>query len=399
VYWTLLHRSIFYELTKVFLLAFVGLTGLLLIAGVIAEATRNGLGPAQILAAIPLLIPSTMPYTIPTTTLFATCVVYGRLANDNEILALKAAGVHIVHVVWPAMLLGTLVSALTFFLYLDTIPLTHSILRTQIVSDVDELLYGMLRKDGCIRHPRMNYEVYVKRVQGKKLIDAQFRKKNASGDGIEAIALAKEAELQVDMAHKRINIRMRHCNIIGDNGMDGFFEDKVWPVEIPDEFGAIPAKTRASDMTWAELFENRRKMEAEIADIESDIARHQAQINLGNAPPHFNQHVQQQINEKRFRELVILGIDAERHMRPAFALGCLCFVLVGCPIGVWFHKSDYLSAFITCFLPIVIIYYPLMLCSINMARSGRFFPSFIIWGADAAMMLAALLMFRRLARN
>src|SRR2546423_3694811 len=102
---------------------------MLLMAGIVAEATQHGLSPTQILAAIPLLIPSTMPYTIPTTTLFATCVVYGRLANDNEILALKSAGVHIVHVVWPAMLLGTLVSGLTFFLYLDTIPVTHSILR------------------------------------------------------------------------------------------------------------------------------------------------------------------------------------------------------------------------------------------------------------------------------
>lgn len=397
--WTLLHRSIFYELTKVFLLALVGLTGLLLIAGVIAEATRNGLGPGQILAAIPLLLPSTMPYTLPTTTLFATCIVYGRLANDNEILALKSAGVHIAHVVWPAMLLGTLVSGVTFVLYLDTIPVTHSILRTQIVSDVEELLYGMLRKDGCIRHPRINYEIYVKRVNGRKLIDAQFRKKDAKGDGFEAIALAKEAELQFDVVHRRINIRMRHCHVIADNGMDGFFEDKVWPVELPDEFGSIPAKTRPSDMTWSELTETRAKMEQERADIDADIARHQTQINLGNAPPHFSQHVQQQINERKFRDLQVAGIDAERHLRPAFAFGCLCFALVGCPIGIWFHKSDYLSAFITCFLPIVVIYYPLMLCTINMAKAGRFFPAYGIWAADAAMMFAALVMFRRLARN
>ena len=67
---------------------------------------------------------------------------------------------------------------------------------------------------------------------------------------------------------------------------------------------------------------------------------------------------------------MLASIDAERHMRPALALGCLCFALVGCPVGIWFSKSDYLSAFITCFLPIVIVYYPLMLCGINMARSG-----------------------------
>src|SRR5262249_765085 len=113
-------------------MAFVALTGLLLLAGVIAEATRNGLGPAQILAAIPLLIPRTAPSTLPTTTLFATCMIYGRLAADNEILAMRAAGIHIRHAVWPALFLGVLTSIITFVLFLDLIPYTHYILRSQM---------------------------------------------------------------------------------------------------------------------------------------------------------------------------------------------------------------------------------------------------------------------------
>ena len=90
VFSSILNRMILGELLKVFVISLVGITGLLLMGGIVAEATQQGLGPAQILAVIPLLIPSTLPYTLPTTTLFATCVVYGRLAHDNEILAIKA---------------------------------------------------------------------------------------------------------------------------------------------------------------------------------------------------------------------------------------------------------------------------------------------------------------------
>ena len=82
---------IFRELVKVFLLCLVGITGILLMAGIVAEASQQGLNPAQVLAVIPLLVPSTLPYTIPATTLFAACIVYGRLAADNEILAIRAA--------------------------------------------------------------------------------------------------------------------------------------------------------------------------------------------------------------------------------------------------------------------------------------------------------------------
>ena len=86
-------------------------------------------------------------------------------------------------------------------------------------------------------------------------------------------------------------------------------------------------------------------------------------------------------------------------MRPALALGCLCFVLVGCPVGIWFSRSDYLSTFITCFLPIVVIYYPLLLCGINLGKTGKFDPIVAIWSANAVMAIIALWLFRRLLKN
>ena len=86
-------------------------------------------------------------------------------------------------------------------------------------------------------------------------------------------------------------------------------------------------------------------------------------------------------------------------MRPAIALGCLCFVMVGCPVGIWFSRSDYLSAFITCFLPIVMLYYPLLLCSINLSKNGRIEPFVALHAANALMAVLALGLFRRLLRN
>ena len=76
---SILNRLIFWELVKVFLLALGTLTGLFVMAGLIQQASQLGLSPAQVIAAIPLFVPSTLPYTIPATTLFASCVVYGRL--------------------------------------------------------------------------------------------------------------------------------------------------------------------------------------------------------------------------------------------------------------------------------------------------------------------------------
>src|SRR3984893_12354793 len=105
---SLLHRMILWELIKVFVMSLIGITGILLMAGIVAEASQQGLSPGQILAIIPLLIPSTLPYTIPATTLFATCIVYGRLSADNDILAMRASGINMTVAVWPGLMLGLL---------------------------------------------------------------------------------------------------------------------------------------------------------------------------------------------------------------------------------------------------------------------------------------------------
>ena len=399
MFWGIIHRMILVDLFKIFCISLIALTGLILMAGVIAEATRNGLGPMQIVMMIPLLLPSMLPYTVPTTTLFATCIVYGRLSADNEILALKAAGIHIMHIIFPALFLGFLSSAVTLFLFIDTIPYTHFLLKTTMVGDVEELLYAMLKKDGCIDLPKLDFEIHTKELNGRRLILAEFRKRGPGGKGIELIALAKEAELRVDAKNKKLLIDMRHCEIIDiKGGSTGYVESRIWEVELPDFSGPL-TKNKSCDMTWSELLETERRLEAEKQRIGEAIDLHQVAIAMGNGDAEKREHVRNLIYERKNLDGNIFAIQTEYHLRAAFAFGCICFALVGCPVGIWLSKSDYLSAFITCFLPIVTIYYPLMLCMINLARSGKVLPWMGVYAADGLMLLAGAILFRKLARN
>ena len=167
MFWSILHRMILWELTKVFVLSLVGITGILLMAGIIAEASQQGLSPMQVLEIIPFLIPSTLPYTIPATTLFATCVVYGRLAHDNEILAIRAAGINVLKVVWPAVMLGLVMSTCTMALYYRVIPYTHRLMRTMFLKDIEEGLYALLNRDKQINYANLDYAIFVRRVEGR----------------------------------------------------------------------------------------------------------------------------------------------------------------------------------------------------------------------------------------
>ena len=178
---SIIHRLILIELFKVFLMSLIALTGLFLLAGLIQEATQRGLSIGQIFAVIPLLIPNTLPYTIPATTLFATCVVYGRMAHDNEILVLKSAGVNILHLLKPAILLGLTTSSITFYLYYETIPITQRLMREKIANDAEEVLYSLIKREGCLRQPGMQYVMYVREVKGKRLLDVIFKRRAPDG--------------------------------------------------------------------------------------------------------------------------------------------------------------------------------------------------------------------------
>lgn len=179
---TTLNRMIFWELVRVFLLSLGTLTGLVLVVVAVQQASQLGLSLAQMISAMPLLVPSILPIAIPATTLFAACVVYGRLAHDNEVVALKAAGVHLFGVVKPALLLGVLTTLATAALYHTTIPRTQQLFYEQILSDPEEVLLNTLRRDRCLRHPSLPHVLYVRDVQGKRLIDVVVKERMKSKD-------------------------------------------------------------------------------------------------------------------------------------------------------------------------------------------------------------------------
>ncbi len=320
----ILHRMIFGELTKVFLMSLVGITGILLLAGIVAEASQQGLGPTQILAAIPLLIPSTLPYTIPATTLFAASVVYGRLAADNEILAIKAAGINVLQVVKPGLLLGILASGVTMGLYYTIIPYSHHLLRTMVLKDTEELLYSMLRRQRVIAHSQMPYAMWVRGVEGRKLINPTFKRRNQATNVIDVVAQAREADLRVDMGKEPpvLLVHMRWGVAVCEDGSKAYFEDKVWEVPLPK---MVTNQRRPRDMTWEELMEERRSMKEKLVDLEDEISSKTARVGKKGEPADLPMDIFNLKERRKHFEGLLRQLEVELLMRPALERGLSVF--------------------------------------------------------------------------
>ena len=71
------------------------------------------------------------------------------------------------------------------------------------------------------------------------------------------------------------------------------------------------------------------------------------------------------------------------------ACGSFFFVLLGAPVGILFAKGDFLSAFITCFVPIIVLYYPLTLLAVNLGKDGILNPTIALWGGNTLLAILA----------
>jgi lipopolysaccharide export LptBFGC system permease protein LptF len=70
------------------------------------------LGLGFVLSVLPMFVPVTLSLTLPFAFLVAAVLTYGRLADDNEVLAARMAGIHPWAIAAPGMLAG---AALSFF--------------------------------------------------------------------------------------------------------------------------------------------------------------------------------------------------------------------------------------------------------------------------------------------
>ena len=409
---TILQRVIASELFKTFFIALISLTGLFLLGGIVAEASQRGLAPAQIFKIIPLMIPSMLPYTIPTTTLFATCNVYGRMAKDNEIIALRAAGVNLWEILKPAILLGVFGTLATATLEYQVIPHSFRAVREQIIGDVNEFLITVLKRQGSFRHGKLPYVLFAREVHGDRLIDVIVKHRAAPNSSVyDTVVRAREAHIRIE-EHTDANthrtgsyvvIDMTQC-VVCNNDATGV-NPNVMNVQnhrfiepLPPELLGDKDSLRSCDLTWPELFERATVLEARNENTRAKIGLTEREVEATHNPA-LNDHLKHYRNVYRGQAREVRCFEAEKHLRPALALGCMCFVLTGVPIGIWANRADFLSSFIIGFLPIIITYYPILICGTNFAKDGRLPIPLAMWSANAIFAVIAVGMCWRLTRR
>ena len=178
---------------------------------------------------------------------------------------------------------------------------------------------------------------------------------------------AKQAELHFDLEAKVVRVTLEHAEMqhLDRNSDVALINDNILEIPIPanSHFG-VDKKIQEYTNTEiiAELLTNHRKRRVErrrqaIKGGFGFASGRIDRIDWGEVQQAFLQHGGwiSRCNE----------LETEKQLRVSMAFGSLLFVVLGAPVGILFAKRDFLSAFMTCFMPIILLYYPLMLFGVN----------------------------------
>ena len=83
--------------------------------------------------------------------------------------------------------------------------------------------------------------------------------------------------------------------------------------------------------------------------------------------------------------------------RWANGFSCLVFAMVGVPIAILRRYSDAWASFFVCYMPILVVYYPLMMYGVDRAKVGAL-PPFTVWLANAVLAIWGVWLLRRVYR-
>jgi len=388
-------RYVLSELLQVFLVALSALTLFMLVVGLVKEAQQQGLGFMQIAALVPYVIPEAMRFAVPGTMLFAVASVFGRMSATNEITALKAAGISPMAAIWPAVGLAVAVSFVSVWLNDVAVSWGRDGVRRVIVSSVEEIIYGRLKQHRSYSAPQIS--INVKNVDGRKLIRPTLSYQPQEGAAV--TVSAAEAELRADAAKGVLTITCRDGTLhVGD--VKAVFPDELTR-EIPldtvsrkESTSTSPSEIAMADFPRARAEQLARiGMYEEIAAAKTAMAILSGRIDMTVPGSVEGERQAVKVETARLHRIVM-----EPWRRWANGFSCLCFVLVGAPMAIRMRNADFLTSFFLCFLPILLVYYPVFMLGVSQAKSGAV-PPLAVWTGNLLVTLWGVWLMRSVIRT
>ena len=392
----ILTRYILFDLLKVFLFTLLSMTVFVFLVLIGKEAVENGLGLVPILRMVPYLLPQAMQFAVPGTMLLATTSVYGRVAASNEIVAVKSLGITPMVMVWPTLILATLVSFGAVVLNDVAVSWGRGGVQRVILESLEEIVYGRLRTTGSFSNNKLS--VTVKRVAGKDLIQPTFLLFRGDGETPWTIT-ADRAQIRADQEHTSVSLVLENADMDFGESRKGMMPGTMqYDISLAEFSGQHGGARSPSSYSLREIGPSKAEQKSLISRMNQEMAADAAHAMMTGRMHELSeaawQGKERSLSSARNK---LYRFNTEPHRRWANGFSCLCFVMIGAPMAIRRRHGEFWGSFFACFLPILIVYYPMLVGCLDRAKSGVIPPQ-AVWMGNIVLALWGVWLLRRVIR-
>jgi lipopolysaccharide export LptBFGC system permease protein LptF len=360
-----LERTILLELTVNLALILCVMTGVFFIGSLIRFLSdARELGLSVVITILPYLLPELTRWTIPSSLLLASIMTFGRMAEDNEITALRAGGVPIYHVVLPALFLGMVLSGISLFLNAAVIP-AASLKQRDAIQNV----LGRFRSK--LEGARENSYVFKTRRLSWQRIDEE----------------GALVGLTIDRRAGRTEERDILCAARARIGTDATEEHLVFELE---------------DLTIQRWDEAGKPLPSGHSVLYPLVIRVEDLLGAPSSPRPKELDLWRLIyavDRKGQHRYSYLDLQQELHERLALALAPFVLVLVGASFGIIARKGSLVTSFLLAFVGAAVPYYGMLLAGRALFKEGIVPAAAGMWPPNLVMGVIGLVLLRKAVRG
>nr|WP_255712850.1 LptF/LptG family permease [Rhodopirellula sp. JC740] len=386
-----------FEILRIFVIALVVLTTLILLIAVGRELIRKGLGPMAVLQLLPFAIPISLQHAVPATALFSVCCVYGRMAADGEISTVKASGISPLKLLQPAIVFAALLSPVAVYCSDMAVSWGKPGVKRVVLLSIEDIAYRLLQSDHSYTSDH-GFSIHVREIVGRRMISPRV---TVRGNGDDAFTVtANEGQLVMDEESQSLKLKLIDSEMIRGKALQGYIPGE-YDFEIPlgnaldeDDISTRSPSELPLRLIRDEKLRQRERTHAKIGELAAFTGFSLMTSRPTEIGGEKSQSIQSSLNGSRHR---LTRLRTEPWRRWAEGFTCFFFVLVGAPLAIVAKTSDYWTTFGMCFLPTILVYYPLYLLGLDQAKSGDM-PPYGVWIGNVVLSGVGLLLIARVRR-
>ncbi len=358
VFMKIIHRYIFTETLKVFVLCTMFLTMVMFLekATFMTDLILNrGLTMLEVCQMALFISPIFLSITIPVSILIASAVTFNQFSAENEFVVMKSCGWSFMYLLRPIVIFSLIASIATASIIFYALPLGNQALK-QMIFNIVKSRANIDIKPNVFNRDFDNMVLLVKEKNGQNSFKDIFIA-DSSYKGSTKIILSEEGYIMSDPANLRIQLQLRNGSIhdLAKQGED-------YQIMRFDRYDLTLDIPGTDEMKKKQILKPR---EMSISELKRRI-REKSKVNRSD-------NLEKVEISKRF----------------SIPVTCILFGLIGVPLGITSRRSGKSGGLIYAIL-IVLMYYVGLILLQNFGRSGLINPYFSMWVPNIVLLIVAI---------